>query len=248
MFGMIDIHQHAVYGMDDGAKDYNMTLHMLENAEKQNIRVIIATPHSHPGRQEFRYHEFINKMNGLNRYAVDQGWRIRLFPGTEIFYSSKALEMLDENRLPTLAMSKAVLVEFFPSVDYDGLYQGLRTLANGGYTPVLAHVERYECLNNHMPRIEELKSQVGVRLQMNCNTVLQPFSSIRAPFFRKLLDKGFIDFVASDAHNESSRPIRMQECFTLLEKRYGTKQARCLTCENQVALIPMLQTYVGSRG
>lgn len=246
MFGMIDIHQHIVYGMDDGAQDYNVTLRMLANAEKQNIRVIIATPHSQPGREEFRYHEFINKVNGLNQYAVDQGWAIRLFPGSEIFYASKALEMLDENRIPTLAMSKAVLVEFFPGEEYDTLYQGLRTLANGGYMPILAHVERYECLNNQMQRIKELKYQVEVKLQMNCNTVLQPFSAIRNPFFRKLLDKGLIDFVASDAHNESSRPIKMQECYGLLEKRYGTDQAQCLTCKNQIAMFPMLEAYVDS--
>ena len=42
---MIDIHTHILYGVDDGAKDLNMTLDILEEAERVGFEKIIFTSH-----------------------------------------------------------------------------------------------------------------------------------------------------------------------------------------------------------
>ena len=42
---MIDIHSHILYGVDDGAKDYEESVKMLKEAHKAGIRTIVATPH-----------------------------------------------------------------------------------------------------------------------------------------------------------------------------------------------------------
>ena len=51
--GLIDIHHHLVYGVDDGPKTWEDTEAMLCAAEKQGIETIIATPHVFPGRVHF---------------------------------------------------------------------------------------------------------------------------------------------------------------------------------------------------
>ena len=47
--GMIDIHNHGLYGVDDGADSLKESLAMLRYAEKQGITDVIFTPHYRRG-------------------------------------------------------------------------------------------------------------------------------------------------------------------------------------------------------
>lgn len=242
--GLIDIHQHLVYQMDDGPKTWEETEAMLQEAEKQGIRRIIATSHAFPGRVHFEYDEYLDKVNAINRFAKQKGWTIRLFPGAEIFYSSHALHKLDVDDIPTLAMSQYVLVEFYPEVKADELLHAMRELANGGYKPILAHVERYSCLQDKPELLQELR-YLGVMIQMNARTVLESngiFGGKR--YIRKLLKEGIVDFVATDAHNTSSRPVCLRNAYEFLEKHYGREMADRLTWKNQLDILPELDADV----
>ena len=128
-----------------------------------------------------------------------------------------------------------------PEVKVDELFRALRELANGGYKPILAHVERYYCLQDKPEMIQELR-QLGILIQMNAKTVL----SSRGLFggkslIRKLLKEDQVDFVATDAHNTSSRPICLRAAYDFLEKHYGKEKADMLTWKNQSMLISNLE-------
>ena len=42
---MIDIHCHALYGVDDGAKSLEESLSMIRQAKSQGTEAVILTPH-----------------------------------------------------------------------------------------------------------------------------------------------------------------------------------------------------------
>lgn len=238
--GLIDIHQHLVYGVDDGPKVWEDTLAMLDTAEKQSVERIIATSHAFPGRAHFDYDGYLDKLDEINQYAAKQGWKIRLLPGAEIYYTSKALKKLDAEDIPTLAGSQFVLVEFIPEVKADELFRAMRELANGGYHPILAHVERYYCLQEKPEVLQDLR-RLGVLIQMNAKTVLQSKGLFGGKsYIRKLLKEDNVDFVATDAHNSSSRPVCLKDAYDFLEKYYGKEKADQLTWKNQMAIIPNL--------
>ena len=50
MEGYIDIHSHILPGIDDGAKNFEMSMEMLQMAYDNKIRKIILTPHNKIGR------------------------------------------------------------------------------------------------------------------------------------------------------------------------------------------------------
>ncbi|MBQ7306532.1 MAG: hypothetical protein IJW85_10005, partial [Clostridia bacterium] len=56
---------------------------------------------------------------------------------------------------------------------------------------------------------------------------------------RKMIENGYIDFVASDAHNTSSRPCSMQLCYEALFAKYGEGTANALCFENQIKLLQL---------
>lgn len=238
--GLIDIHQHLVYGVDDGPKTWEDTEAMLRDAEKQGVGIIIATPHVFPGRVHFNYDAYLEKLNSINEYAWQRGWRIRLFPGAEIYYTSKALKKLDDCAIPTMAMSRLVLVEFEPETKADEIFRALREISNGGYKPILAHVERYIYLQEKPEMIREMRD-MGILIQMNASTVLSSKGLFGGKsLVRKLLKEDVVDFVATDAHNMSSRPVCLKAAYDFLAKNYGRDKADLLTWKNQVSMIPNL--------
>ena len=46
---MIDIHNHSLYGVDDGAKSIEISVEMLRVAKNQGIHAMILTPHYRHG-------------------------------------------------------------------------------------------------------------------------------------------------------------------------------------------------------
>jgi len=62
---MIDFHSHIIYGVDDGAKDIDMSLDMIKNAEKEGTKYICATSHYLSGEYEPDREEYFNKLKEL---------------------------------------------------------------------------------------------------------------------------------------------------------------------------------------
>ena len=131
--------------------------------------------------------------------------------------------------MPTLAQSDFVLVEFSPDVPFERLYGALERLAQGGFLPVVAHVERYRCLTMRPANALRVKDSLQVYFQVNCASVLDGCGFWANRFLRKMFEHGMIDAVATDAHNVSSRSARMKAARAALARQYGEDYACRLT-------------------
>lgn len=156
---VVDIHTHILPGIDDGAKNWDMCLKMINRSWDFGVRKIIATPHYLPWRNVTP----ADKIQQLCREAEEKaksklGKPMKIYPGSELYYHSELIDKLDEGKVLTLAGSRYILVEFGMDVPYRELYQGLSRLRMEQYHPILAHVERYRCLRKP-GRLEEVKKQ-----------------------------------------------------------------------------------------
>ena len=239
--GLVDIHQHVIYGVDDGPTKWEETEAMLEKAVSQGIERIVATSHVSPGRTHFDYNDYLDKLNKINYLIWEKKWKLKLLPGCEIYYSPQVLDRLTRRKIPTLAMSDHVLVEFSPFEEYRVIYDALRTLSNAGYRPILAHVDRYQSMFDKMQLVLDLKG-FDTLIQMNAQTVLRSQSFGAKRFVRRLLEEGVVDFVATDAHNTSSRPVCLGDAHQFLAKNYSQELADQLTWKNQSLITPALNT------
>ena len=156
---VVDIHTHILPGIDDGAKNWDMCLKMINRSWDFGVRKIIATPHYLPWRNVTP----ADKIQQLCREAEEKaksklGKPMKIYPGSELYYHSELIDKLDEGKVLTLAGSRYILVEFGMDVPYRELYQGLSRLRMEQYHPILAHVERYRCLRKP-GRLEEVKKK-----------------------------------------------------------------------------------------
>ena len=224
----VDIHQHIIYGMDDGPSTFQQTQEMLKNAWQNWVFQIVATPHVTPGVTELNINLFLERIAEAQHFCKASKIGIEILPGAEIFYTDQTVDFLDQGRILTLGKTQFVLVEFSTKAGYEDILDACDTLLRSGYIPVLAHIERYPCFLLHPRKVYDLKRRLDVRLQINCSTILSR-GLLTTYFCKTLLKDSLVDVVASDAHNTSIRPVCMRQAFEALKKQCGEEYSVCLT-------------------
>lgn len=222
--GLIDIHCHILFGVDDGARNARVTRKMLELAYEDGIRAMIATPHYRPDRWRISREQLELTLGKVQLLARDLDPEFRIYPGNEIFYREGIEKRLAEDKIWTMAGSTCVLVEFHPDDSYEYLHQGLQSLQMAGYETILAHWERYDCLRRDPERLEVLAGS-GVGIQSNADAVLGGQGRAVKKLVREMLEAGLVDYVATDSHSMDRRPPQLKKAYDYIQKKSGREIA-----------------------
>lgn len=226
MEGFIDVHHHLAYGMDDdGPQTFEESVQMLQNAHRNGVRMIVMTPHFIPGIRAFNNDDYLLCLEQLRRYIQEMNLFVTIQSGAEVMYTELTCDFLRQSRIPTLGNTNYILVEFPAEITFENLIASLNSIHDTGYISVLAHMERYRCLRVKPQRIYALKNKTNTLLQMNCETILKK-DFLLVWWKRELLRSGLIDIVASDAHNNETRSVKMREAYEWIEMQVGIKCAQ----------------------
>jgi len=238
---MIDIHNHVIFEIDDGAKSLSQALDMLKVFIEQGVNCIIATPHFR--RDMFPYD--LDMMNRnyelLKQQVVREGLPIELHQGHEAFLDEYLLENLIEGRCNTLAGSDYVLVEILSLEYFEITKRMLFDLASHGFIPIIAHCERLVREKQDLDKLIELQS-FGYYLQVNASALETSKRWLRQ-WIVMSLENETISFVASDAHNLTQRPIKMEMAYRILSREIGEKKTKEVMGENQRRIIKNLTIH-----
>lgn len=227
----IDIHSHILPGVDDGAKNRNETLEMLRIAYEEGITDMVVTPHYQSGRFFTPAEAIRTKVQQLTNLAQHNGIPIRFYPGTEVYYRSDLEDKLDSGELATMNGSLYLLTEFSPMEDYSYIRNAFNELRGMGYIPILAHVERYQCMLKDIERVRELR-KMGCEIQANAGSITGKFGFQTKRYCKKLLSEQLIDYVGTDAHNAERRAPQMKQCAELLYKKCDEEYAARILYRN----------------
>lgn len=238
---MIDIHSHIVFEVDDGPKTIEDSRALLEESYRQGVRTIISTSHRRKGMFETPEAKIEENFKQVQELAKEIADDLTVLYGAEIYYTSDILDKLEQGKIPRLADSQYALIEFSMITPYKEIHTALSNVLRLGVTPVVAHIERYHCLENDEKKVRDLIN-MGCYTQINSSSVLKPklfgdtykFMKKRAQFF---LEKDLVHFVASDMHNLGPRPPYMQEAYQIISKKYGESHAEQLFRKNQELLL-----------
>lgn len=232
----IDIHNHLIYGVDDGPKTFATTQKMLAAACRDKVEQIITTPHITPGIREFPMKTYREHLKQAQEWCEENELPIALHSGSEILYTQATARMLDDGRVPTLCDTPYVLVEFLPTDSYHRLTHAADELCGAGYQPIFAHVERYECLK-HADQIRELREQYRVQIQVNAGTMLEKMGFFRRRRLMKLFREDLVDYLSTDSHNLNTRRTCMRACRKAMLERFDRAQLNRLMHDNALEII-----------
>ena len=238
---MIDIHSHIVFGVDDGPSTKEESLALLKEAFSQGVRTIVSTSHRRKHMFETPEYTIMTNFKEVKALARKELPELTLLYGAEIFHTQDVLEKLENKQIPTLNDTQYALIEFSSRTPYWEIRNALSKILLLGMKPVIAHIERYDELENNEKRIKEL-IDMGCYTQINSSSILKPrlfgdkyrLFKKRAQYF---LAHNLVHCVASDMHNLTARPPYMKQAFALIKQQYGEKKAQELFTVNPQLIV-----------
>lgn len=235
---MIDIHCHILPAVDDGADGLEAALAMARMAWNDGVTALIATPHARRDLWPTLGSEAVEqRIASLVDHAA--GASPRLVSGSEIAVDSELLEELDRGSgaaLVSLAGSRYLLLEFDSlglGPDPVGLSHELRI---AGWWPVIAHPERIPYLAEDPGRLRAVV-EAGALLQVTAMSLTGGFGRWVQGCAEFLVDEGLVHFVATDAHNATTRPPLLSPAAEWMRRRWGSEVARQLVERNPAAVL-----------
>lgn len=220
--GLCNLHCHILYGVDDGAKTEEQMYDLIRLEYSFGVRHLCFTPHYNPALFEPRPARIAKSYELAERFVEENLPDMQLYLGNEVFMRPDTIDRLRDRSCRPLGASNTVLTEFHPQTSWDDIRMYSVKLLGEGYTPLLAHIERYDKLSE-LDNIYELKS-LGVKFQINTAA----FESARRKLISKLIEEGLIDVVSDDRHNETRGDPPIPETYALIEERFGSVAAEAV--------------------
>jgi len=230
---MVDIHCHILPGLDDGSESLEMSLEMAESAISEGITHVIATPHANS------HFSFIPNLVRDRRDEIQDlvGNRLQIATGCDFHFNFEDIEILrrDTSRF-TLNQKVYLLVEFGDFSIPASFDQALHQLQLQGLRPIITHPERNPLIRAKFERLWGWMHQ-GCFVQVTAQSFTGGFGQRAQEAANTLLDAGAIHFIASDAHNTTTRPLSLKGAFAVVASRKGAEIARALFQENPLAAL-----------
>ena len=248
MIDFVDLHCHALFCVDDGAKNEDTMKSMLDIAYSDGTRHLCFTPH-------FKIFEFdsenemYEQMRRLDRrfkvafqYVSEKYPDMNLYLGNEIMHHLDVNESLSTNKCHYLGNSSYALIEFEPNSTAYEIENSVLRLLRKGVRPLIAHIERYSALVKDFALAKSLKDS-GALFQVNARSITKfKFGKI-ANFLKLAFKKELVDVVASDAHNSTSFSPQLSKAYSLVVKNYGQEYADNIFHNKPLAILNNDQIY-----
>ena len=194
---------------------------------------IIATPHfcrpDQPKRLSLA--KYRRDVDLLQQDLQRQGCPLQLKAGMELFATEELSGLLERQEFLTLADSRYLLVEFFFDEDAGFMEESLQQIWEHGFTPIVAHPERYYAVQEE-PDIAAAWFLQGGILQLNKGTVLGHMGASAGRTAWRLLRQGLAHVVASDAHSAHRRNPDLSTVRDVIGQDLSWRYAEILLEEN----------------
>ncbi len=231
---VVDFHSHILPGIDDGAQSLEASLEMLKLSRTQGVDVIVSTSHYYNFQESVdsfiqRRDDALYKLcKHINEHDMDlpeiiPASEVRLYPDIRL-----------EENLDKLCIegTKNILIEM-PYSSWSGwMYNEVYGLITRGYTPIMAHIERYL---GPVSEKEILEKLLSMEVYVQCNA--DSFSDRKMrKLIKKLIKLNRLTVIGSDFHNMDSRISHFDDACRYISRKYGDEYLNVIM-ENAAILI-----------
>jgi protein-tyrosine phosphatase len=218
---MIDIHSHILPGVDDGAKALENSIEMAGEAVKEGITHLYATPHHRNGRFENEKDSIVKQVAHLNQVLLNRGIPLNLIAGQEIRLYKDLIEDLDRDLLVTLHNNVNYLLVELPSSNVPNYAADIfYELSLRNYHPIIVHPERNSEIMENPDLLYTFISN-GALTQVTASSIIGNFGKKIMHFSQDLIKSNMAHFIASDAHNVTSRGFHLTQAYETIQNQFG---------------------------
>lgn len=197
-----DIHCHIVPGVDDGSPDIEYSEILLDDMDYMGLKRIFVSPHVTQDKFENTVETLTEPFASLQSAAKEINPAMELHCHAEYRLDQFFMQRLgSEETLPCLPGNYILVENSFGQEPYD-LDSVMFDLRMKGYTPILAHPERYKYYNQlNRGRYAELHA-AGILFQINLLSLSGHYGKTERATALELLEAGWVQFIGSDIHRQ----------------------------------------------
>jgi len=219
---LIDIHSHILPGIDDGALTMEDAVSMAKLAVNEGITKIIATPHHQNGIFFNRQQDIVKRVRELNCVLQSENIPLEVLPGQETRIYGSLLDDFEKGDILTLNHTNYLFVELPSGHVPRYTEQLLFEMQLKGLTPIIVHPERNAEIMNNPEKLLNLVKK-GALAQLTAGSLTGHFGKKVQRLSVQLIESNTIHFIASDAHNTSTRSFFMRESISKIHKEFGSQ-------------------------
>ncbi len=202
---MIDIHSHILPGLDDGPKEIQGSLKIVEAASSSGTTAMVATPHALNGIYVNNRNEIIAAIAMLQDLLMTAGIPVTLYPGAETALTPEIFDSIDSGELMTINDNGKYLLSELPACFIrEQIFEIVFQLKMRGITPIISHPERDGNILRNPDILVELIHR-GCLMQSTARSISGGFGREIKDFSHLLLQNGLIHVISSDCHSETRR-------------------------------------------
>lgn len=206
--GRIDVHAHLLPGVDDGSTSLEESLAMARAMVAAGYSHVVCTPHIWPSLDNTTITTAL-RVAQLQAEFNSAGIALSLRPGGEMHLSREFMETPAENLVTYDNAGRYALFDFWTNVIPPYLETAVKKMQNAGITPILAHPERIEAIQQR-PGFVERAAEIGLLLQCNLECVGEGRSTLRGALATKWLGEDRYFLLGSDMHRLNTLDRRIK--------------------------------------
>lgn len=198
----VDVHSHILPSIDDGAENLDIAIEMLRELKKLGYQKVITTPHVMRGYYNNSVEEIKEALTLVREAIIENQIDIEIEAAAEYYLDELFLNKIENGeQFLTFDSEKKYLLFETSFIGYPPfLMETVTKLKIQGYTPVLAHPERYTYLQRDLETLYRLHN-LGVLFQVNINSLTGFYSKQAQAFAEWMIERNIVSFLGSDCHN-----------------------------------------------
>jgi protein-tyrosine phosphatase len=241
---MIDIHSHVLPAVDDGARTLAEAVEMMRMAAAAGTTDIVATPHAN---LKFAFNAAVVAA-AIEELRQASGGAPHLHRGCDFHLTMENIQQALANPAQYAINGRRYLLIELSELGIPRMVEEIfGRLQAVGFILVLTHPERNPLLQE---RLEQMESwvELGVLMQVTGQSLLGRFGGSAKRVADRLLERGLVHFVASDAHDPLRRPPLLDEARRYVAKHHGRERAEALFVTNPRAALEGEPLDTGAAG
>lgn len=195
-----DIHSHLIPGIDDGVQTLEESIEMIKALSALGFKKLITTPHIMSDFFRNTPEIILGGLETVREEIIKQGIPIELDAAAEYYLDEDFLNKIKGEKLLTFGKNY-VLFEVSYINPPDTLFNIIFEMIVHGYTPILAHPERYPFWYTKFEEYHRIK-EAGVLFQLNTNSLVGYYGPPAKKIAERMIDENMIDFIGSDLHGQ----------------------------------------------
>ena len=227
--GFVDLHAHHLPGIDDGSKDPQMSMEMVNAVAALGFTTLSVTPHQRSGVYLPSRAAIDTAYADLRASVAAAFPQLTLELAAENYWDEVLAERLGAGGPPSYGNGPAFLFELPPPMMPPRLDERLFELRVAGRLPVMAHPERYVAIQKDPGKAEELGRSAA--LVVDLGAIDGAHGRVEMKTARRLLEEGLVHAAATDIHSPNDQRA-IAAGLAWIKKRLGDAALQRLLDEN----------------